>query len=299
MNLRQEAKYMRALIRVFLVVCCSGHLLGVFAQNTTTQTGFAIVTLVSGNGAGLIATETLSNRANSEVETAVVAPSPLLQSASILVPVGPIEENTTALAIANPSLGSGGVNLILTNSAGIVVLNTVFRLGPNGQFSGFLNEFFAEPTSFASPLLLTISAEIPIAIAAFNFRGADFTAVPLTSLSFPTPVPIQPVTPTSSNGTFNGTPLPTTPTPVLTPPVTTTTAPTIGGGSALVFAQIAAGGDWSTDIAIGNTSAGIQTVRIDFFSPDGVRTGSVTNIVIPSRGVFRFPSDPSLNAVAQ
>jgi hypothetical protein len=288
----------RALIRVFLVVCCSGHLLGVFAQNTTTQTGFAIVTLVSGNGAGLIATETLRNHANSDVEAAAVAPSPLLQSASILVPVGPIEENTTALAIANPSLGSGGVNLILTNSVGIVVLNTVFRLGPNGQFSGFLNEFFAETPSFGSPLLLTISAEIPVAITAFNFRGADFTVVPLTSLSFPTPVPIQSVTPTSGNGTFNGIPLPTTPTPVLTPPVSTTTTPTIGGASALVFSQFAAGGDWSTDISIGNTSAGIQTVRIDFFSPNGVRTGSVTNIVIPSRGVFRFSTDPSVT-VAQ
>jgi hypothetical protein len=280
---------------LFLVVCCSGHLLAAFAQDTT-RSGFAIVTLVSGNGAGLITTETLRNRIGDEVQQSAVSPAPLVTAASILVPVGPIEISTTAIAIANPSQGSGGVNLILTNDTGAVVLNTVFTLGPNGQFARFMNELFAAPPAeFSTPLLLTMSSEIPVAVTAFTFRGADFTSIPLTSLSFPTPVPIQPLNPTTTNGTFGGTGsnVPTTPTPVLTSTPTVTTTPTIGGTGAVVFSQIVFGGGWSTDIVIGNTSAGFQTIRIDFFSPDGVSTGSVTNVVIPSRGVFRFSTDPA------
>src|SRR5262245_24069846 len=102
------------------MVWCSGNLLGAFAQGTTTRSGFAIVTLVSGNAAGLIASETLKNQTSSGIDQAVVAPSPLITGASILVPIGPVDQNTTAIAIANPSAGSGGVNLVLTNSVGNV-----------------------------------------------------------------------------------------------------------------------------------------------------------------------------------
>jgi hypothetical protein len=256
----------RLLIRVVCLLWCSGNFLGAFAQDTTTRTGFAVVTLVSGNVAGLIANETLRNRTDSSVEQAVVAPSPLITSASMLVPLGPVGENTTAIALANPSMGSGGVNLILTDALGRVVLNVIVQLGPHGQLSRYLNEFFATPpTEFSTPLLLTLTAEIPVAVLALNFRGDDFTSIPLTSLSTPTPVPVQ-------------------------------SSPAIGGASALVFAQVATGA-WSTDIAVGNTSAGLQSIRIDFFGSDGVSRSSLTNIVIPPRGVFSFSTDSAQAAI--
>jgi len=66
---------------------------------------------------------------------------------------------------------------------------------------------------------------------------------------------------------------------------------TIGGSGALVFAQIASGGGWSTEIAIGNTSSAPQIVRVDFFSQNGVTAGSLTDIVIPPQGVFFFSTD--------
>jgi hypothetical protein len=232
---------------VLLMLFASGDLLAVFAQDTTIHSGFAVVTLDAGNLAGLIATESLKNATSLEFNQAIVAPSVLVTSASILAPLGPSGGNTTALAITNPTLGSGGVNLILTDGVGNVVLNTVIVLGPLGHFSRFLNELFpAEPPAFPAPLLLTISSEIPIAILALNFHGADFAPLPMTSLSSPIPL---------------GTP-------------------------SLVFSQIATGGGWSTEIAVGNTSAGTQQIRIDFFGADGVHRNSVSDIVIPSRGVF-------------
>ena len=257
---------MRLLIRVVFMVWFSGNLLGAFAQDTTTRTGFAVVTLVSGNVAGLIANETLRNSTDSGIEQAVVAPSPLITSASMLVPLGPVGENTTAIALANPSLGSGQVNLILTDAIGRVVLNATVQLGPHGQLSRYLNEFFATPPAASSaPLLLTLTAEIPVAILALNFRGGDFTAIPLTSLSTPTPVPVQ-------------------------------SSPAIGGAASLVFAQVATG-TWATDIAVGNTSAGLQSIRIDFFGSDGVSRSSLTDIVIQPRGVFSFSTDPGGAAI--
>jgi hypothetical protein len=262
----------RLVIRVLVMLWVSGNFLGVFAQDTTPTSGFAIVTLVSGNIAGLIATASLKSTTSSGVEHTTVAPSVLITTASMLVPIGPTAENATGIAITNPSAGSGGVNLILTDRLGRVVLNTTIALGPRGHFSKFLNELFAvQPTEFSTPLLLTISSEIPVAILALNFRAADFASIPLTSLSTPTPVPIQPLSLASSSATL--------------PPGTTVS---IGGSASIIFAQVVTGGEWSTEIAIGNTSAGIQRIRIDFFGPNGLNTGSLTDIVIPSRGVFFF-----------
>jgi len=77
------------------------------------------------------------------------------------------------------------------------------------------------------------------------------------------------------------------------------TRPTIGGLASLVFPQVATGGDWSTEIAIGNTSAGLQSVRVDFFRSDGLETNSLTNVVIPPRGVVFFSADPAGTAATR
>jgi len=200
----------------------------------------------------------------------------------MIVPVGGPGQDTSGVAITNPSASPGGVNLLLTDRLGQVVLNLNVPIGPNGHFSRFLNEFFTAEPEFTTPLLLTMSSEIPVAILALNFRaGGDFTAIPLTSLSTPTPVPIQPATPTPTFTTVSALPgfgigLPPTP------------PPTIGGFASLLFTQVATGGGWSTEFAIANTTFGIQEVQIDFFTADGVHIASVPNISIPVQGVFFF-----------
>jgi hypothetical protein len=285
-----EVKAVRLGIGIVIFLWVSGNSLA-FGQDTV-RSGFAVVTLISGNVAGLIATESLMNRTSTGIQGTIVPPSPLVPTASMLVPVGPIVENTTAIAIANPSAGSGGVNFILTDSVGAIVLNTSIRLGPFGHFSKYLNEFFRIPPGpFSTPLLLTVSSEIPVAMLALNFRSEDFASIPLTSLSFPTAVPVQPLTPPNS-APQPGPP----PTPIVSPPViannsTPQTAVSIGGSGSMAFAEVAAGGGWSTEIAIGNTSSAPQIIRVDFFGPNGVNTDSVTNVVIPPRGVFLFSTE--------
>jgi hypothetical protein len=359
----------RSFIRLLLVLGCSGNLLGVFAQDTTTRSGFAVVTLVAGNIAGLIGTETIRNQTGSGTEQAIASPAPLVTGASILVPVDPVAQNTTSVALANPSLGAGSVNLVLTDARGATVSNVVVTLQPRTQVSRFLSEFFgAQLAGSNNPLLLTISSEIPIGIGAFNFRDNDFTSVPLTSLSFATPVAVQTVagvpvttfqpvttvqpittiqpvttvqpvqvvqtpiqvvqpvtaTPPGPNPGFGlglptepgaittvtqpisvtGVPLPAPVTVTVPSTVSTTVAATtpvavvpadvIGGAASLVFPQIVTGGGWSTELAIGNTSVGSQSVRIDFFGADGVVATSLTNVLIPPRGVVFFTVDLSV-----
>jgi hypothetical protein len=269
---------MHSIIRALLVICFSGNLLSLFAQNDTPRSGFAVVTVVSGNIAGIAMTEALRNTNGATTEQSNVAPTPLITTASILVNVAPSAGNNTAIALSNPSLVSGAVNLVLTNALGVPVLNTIVRLSPRGQFSKFLSELFpTQPVEFSSPLLLTMVSEIPVAVLALNFRGADFAALPLTSLSTAFPVPAQPLIPTVS-----------------APPGAIVT---IGGGNSQVFTTVTTGGGWSTDLTVGNTSTAPQIIRIDFFQSNGLNAGSLTDIVIPSRGVFFFSTQTAATPV--
>jgi len=301
---------MRSIIRVLLLICCSGHLLSVFAQRTVTRSGFAVVTAVSGNVSSLTATESLRIDNRFDVAQVVVGPSPLINSGSILVNVGSgIGIPRTAIAIANPSIDSGNVNLSLTDPRGGIIMVTTVHLGPRGQVARFLNDLFPVPPEVGSPLLLKLSSSIPVAVLAFDFVGIDFASIPITTSSVPTSIPDQPNIPGSPFppiGTIPpiGSPIPPiNPIPPLgpvIPPVVTTggipTSPNIIGGNALVFAQVAAGGVWSTEISVGNTSDVQQFIRVDFFGSDGAIFGSFANIAIPPRGVV-FVSTDSVTSV--
>jgi hypothetical protein len=116
-----------------------------------------------------------------------------------------------------------------------------------------------------------------VAVLALNFRGADFAPLPLTSLAPPFTVPAQPLIPTA------------------TAPLGTTV--TIGGGNSQIFTVVTTGGGWSSELTIGNSSTAPQNVRIDFFESNGANAGSLTDIVIPSRGVFFFSTETASSPV--
>ena len=266
----QEVEAVRSFVSIVLIVWFSGGLLGGFAQNTTPRSGFAIVTLLSGNIAGLVGTETLRNRTSSGIEQAAMPPSPLITTASIPVPVGVVGENTTAIAIANPSAGSGGVNLVLTDNVGNVVLNVVVQLGPRRQFAKFLNELFGtQSLAFNTPLLLTVSSEIPVSIVALNFRGEEFTSIPLVSLSPPTPVAVQPLT---GSVVISPVPIET----CLTPPVQTFVPPSASNGFGLGVVPL------PTPVITCLTPAGVQII-----TPPSSSTG-----VLPGFGLGVPPTPP-------
>jgi hypothetical protein len=290
-------------MRILLLMLCSGSLLSVFAQDSVPRSGFAVVTLVSGNVAALTASETLRNEASAGPAQVILAPSLLVTSASLLVPFGPLE-NTTAIAIANPSTSAGSVNLVLSDSGGNVVFDTNIALGPHSQVSKFLNQFLPEAVlGFSPAMLLTISSEIPVGIVALNLRAGELTSIPLTSLPAPAAVVVQPpataatVPANAPQAGFGiGLPAPPPAKPASPFPVTVTNSPipttnSVVSGVSLVFPQVVTGFNWSTQIAIGNTSTTTQVARVDFFDPGGFQTGSFTDVVVPARGVVVVSAD--------
>ena len=279
---------MRSCIAVLLAALISGNFAKADAQDAVIRSGFAIITPVSGNIGGVIASETLVNTTAAGLTQAIVAPSVVVTSASMLVTIGPAAVNTTAIAITNPTTGTGSVNLSLTNSQGSLLVNTVVFLGARGHFAKYLHELFVTSEGALTPGLLTISASIPVAILALNFRDQSFAAVPFTSLASPMPVPLQPLTlpPLISSQPGFGLGIAPSPRSAIvfgSPPATTTS---IGGAGSLIFPQVVRGGGWITELAVGNTSAGLQVVRIDFFGSNGETLGGLTDITIPPQGVF-------------
>lgn len=260
----------------------------------TSQVGYAIVTPISGNPAGLVAAETLSTETGSGVVQTTLAPTPLLTSAAMAVNYGASASGSTGIAIVNPSSGQATVSLSLTNAQGVQVASRTIAIVPNGQLTQFLDEIFSGqilPTE-GGRALLEISSNLPVGAVALNFGGIGFAALPLVSLSSPYSIPIttvpstigttvaQPITePIADTGIDAG---------VIT--VTPSANASIGGAGSMVFPQVVGGGGWTTNITIANTASLSQTVRIDFFSSSGAALGSVSSIVIASRGIYTFSS---------
>jgi len=57
------------------------------------------------------------------------------------------------------------------------------------------------------------------------------------------------------------------------------------GETALLLPQFATGGGWSTDVVIANATGMAQTVRIDFYNPEGVIIATLPNVNVPPAGV--------------
>ena len=151
------------------------------------QNAYAIITPVSGDPVGLVLTETLTNTGLGELGQTQVPPSPPMTKGALNVNIGTANEDSTGIAIVNPSTNVALVNLLLTDPQGIGILTQTFAIPPRRQISSFLSELFAgqiEPTT-SSVGLLTITADVPVAILALNFGPFGLTAVQVVNLSSP------------------------------------------------------------------------------------------------------------------
>jgi len=138
-------------------------------------------------------------------------------------------------------------------------------VGPLQQTSRFISEVFSDVSELAQNFdgSLTVTSDTPVAIVGLRFRGTNFSTIPITSLSDPTPVPVV--------------------------------ASGVGGSNAIILPQFAAGGDWSSEIVISNTTDVQMSFRLDLFKQDGTPlnttlnslTGSsFTNLMIPAEGLL-------------
>src|SRR5690242_6709004 len=98
-------------IRVLMLLLVIGCWTAVQAQNPGIQVGFAIVTVESGNSAGIVPFETLVETGSGGTTTTNITPPPLLTNSSMVVSLGADGNNSTGIAIVNATATAGHVQL--------------------------------------------------------------------------------------------------------------------------------------------------------------------------------------------
>ena len=75
--------------------------------------------------------------------------------------------------------------MTLRRTNGAMTSSRTVTIAPRQQVAQFISELFAECARSASDFdgTLTLTSNTPVAIVALRFRGANFSTIPITSLS--------------------------------------------------------------------------------------------------------------------
>jgi hypothetical protein len=182
----------------------------------TIQTGFVVITPLSGTGQGLSVSETFGERSGAALFQSSVLTSPLITLTSVVANTNPFAGVNTGVAIVNPNSSAVAVTLTLGNQQGATVATRTITVGAHQQISRFVTELFAGEAVVAAPMtgLLLINSTSPVAVMGLSFNGLSFTSLPVAA---------QLTTFTAGSGqigtfsTIPGTSVVTQPTVVVTP----------------------------------------------------------------------------------
>ncbi len=214
--------------------------------NDHVKAGYAVITPTEG-GTGLVVFETFDQSHGSDVYQAGVLPSEMTTHSVMFVSVSNRLSRNLGIAFTNPSSSPASVNLTLHDEGGTVVATSSLSLQGLHQTARFVTELFSVHQSLLEHMTGTVEIESdkPIAVVGLRFRGSNFSTLPVTRLSIPSPVP--------------------------------QIAQDIGGSNAVILPQFAAGGGWASEIVIVNTGTASMTVRVDLFDGSGLPLVTVLN----------------------
>jgi hypothetical protein len=291
------SKYLCVLVLLFLLgavpLQAQTSLSTILSPSSGLQEGYVIITPTSGTGTGLVAYETVGDLQGLAFQTAVLPATTLTMSGAVVVDLstgansltGPLSTLlgnnpaasaaagaalplfvNTGISVINPNLTPATINLSLNNSSGTAVKFPALTVGPMQQVAKFANELMGSSANLSLPLVgvLTFTSDVPVGITALEFRGTAFSTIPVVNVSTTTPLS---VTPHLAIGA--------------------------GGNGSLLLPQFVMGGGWASGIVIANVSNTQQTVRVDFFTSNGLPlsaflgllTGStLSNVTIPAGG---------------
>src|SRR5207247_6535773 len=196
----------------------------------TLQTGFAVITALSGRGEGLSVSEVFAEQIDRNLfQTSVVA-SPLITLTGVGVSANPAAALDIGIAIVNLNASPAEVTFNLRDQQGGTTAAATITIEARQQISRFVTEIFFGNPAFPQPLtgLMFISSDLPVAVMALAFNGPGFTALPVASqlstnnvFTVASPffsTPAIPATPTF-NGVPTLLPIPTLASPSLTVPI--------------------------------------------------------------------------------
>ena len=278
------------------------------AAGGTLQTGFAVITPVSGTGAGLSVSETFGQQIGSNVFQASVVASPLVTLTNVVLSVDPAVGTDTGIAMINPNATAATVTLSLGNQQGATISTRTITVAPHQQISQFATQLFAGDPNFTHALtgLLFISSDLPIGVVGLTFSGGTFTALPVaaqlntnnvvatSAISTVTaPATVTTPVPTSFNGvtftstvpptafapvtpTFNGVPTP----PTLLPP-TISAVPITGTASTLVTSTGTVASSTAVVPAFATAPTAVSTGMIFVFPQISAGVGGTGAMLLP------------------
>jgi hypothetical protein len=228
------------------------------AASGPLQTGWAVITPVTGTGDGLSVSEVFGQQIGGNLFQASVLNSPPVTLTDVVLNVNLANGTNTGIAIVNPNASTATVALNARNQLGAEVATRTITIGAHGQISDFATQLFPGDPNFIQGItgLLFISSDIPIGVLGLTFSGGTFASLPVASqlsttnsviatssvpqtITVPVTTTITTPVVTTSNGvtitsvtpatafspvtpSFNGVPTP----PTLLPPPTANTPPT-------------------------------------------------------------------------
>jgi hypothetical protein len=244
-------------------------------DSAPVESGYAVITPATTSGMVVFATFGFRQCDTTTTQAAIV-PSDLTTNAILFVNSNGSLQRNLGVALTNPGSASATVTLTLWKDDGRRIASKTISVSSRQQIARFITELFSDQTGIPSDLTgaLAVTSTSPLSVIGLRFRGENFSTVPVTNLSTPTPVP------QISTG--------------------------IGGMGAVLLPQFTAGGGWATEIVIANPGSDGLTVRVDLFKPDGTSlmvklngqsAASFSNLTVPARGVLVLaPRDSTGNS---
>jgi hypothetical protein len=240
-------------------------------DNGSIQTGYVVVTPSLG-ATGVAVLESFGLRQQDGTTQSSMTPPVLITSGVLFVNESTRLSKDIGIAIVNPNNGVATVTLTVRKNDGSQLQTQTIQIPTRRQFSQFLTQIFAPAAQGGTGLpaeftgTVQVDSTVPISVVGIRFRGLNFSAIPLIPLAVST-VPL----------------------PILTSGV--------GGTGASLLPVLAVDGRWATELILINTNTSSVTVRLDLYNEDssalttafnGQTVSSITNVVIPARGIVVY-----------
>ena len=211
----------------------------VFPQQGTMKTGYAVVTLVSPGSGRFLVSETLGLKtASDSIQTEMQAAN-LTTSAVWFVNASDSLGRNSGVTLVNPWTSAARVTLTVRREDGVILATKTIIVPAHWQTSQLITQIFSDQPDFSVGLtgMLAVKSSLPMGMMALRFRGNTFSAGPITRLDQAASLPVL--------------------------------LPGIGGSSAALFPQVAAGSGWASEFVIANLDTVSLTFRVDVFAQDG------------------------------
>jgi hypothetical protein len=147
------------------------------------QTGFAVITPLTGDGSNLSVSETFVQRLDGNLFQSSVLPSPLVTLTDVVINFNVSQGTNTGIAVVNPNDAPATAVLTLSSDQGAAIASRTLVVGGHQQISAFVTDLFggasALPESIAG--LLFIRSDQGIGVLGLSFNGPSFSSLPVAA----------------------------------------------------------------------------------------------------------------------